>query len=154
MLSWYTIDELIELEKNDSIFQCSKEDKKIMNKIFKEIIELSGTDYQYVSELYYYNIENAGKVISKYIFELSSEEIKARISFQMLYPKRVKNCAEINLKLYKYFRETDYYKIADIPFFALSYDWRLSKLRPKRMKDELYELIVNPKDAFYLQSAV
>ena len=118
MLSWYTIDELIEMEKEGIIFECENNDREILNKIFKEINELSGTGYQYVSELYYYNIENAGKVISKYIFDISSEEIRARISFQMLYPKRVKNCAEINLKLYKHFRETNYYKMADIPFFC------------------------------------
>ena len=33
-------------------------------------------------------------------------------------------------------------------------DWNLSKLRPKRLKNELYELIINPKDAYYFPYTV
>lgn len=134
-------------------FGYGPHDKKILKEMTKEINKTLGTHIHYLAEIDAYNIHGAGKIMKDYIYRYESETIKAYLVSQFVNDK-IDNCAKIVLDLYKGFKESDEYnpgpgKSSPVHIY-MKYDNAFRRLKPKRQKEELLELLAFPRDAFYL----
>lgn len=125
------------------------EDLKILNLLLDEINDLYDTSFCTYAELASLKIPGAGKIVAKYISQLSSESLKMELLHHMVTDK-IENCGKILLQLYADYK----LKVAAMPQYhpcmETAYDNAFWRLRSKRIKNELAVLISNPIDAFAL----
>ncbi|MBR6802002.1 MAG: hypothetical protein IKM61_09650 [Eubacteriaceae bacterium] len=141
----------IEEEKKSSIY--SEADRIVLDELLEEINAFTGTDFHYLAELNAYNIKGSGPIMAKYVERFDSLTIKAVLLMQIVVDK-VPKAAELTLKSYFEFKNSDEYIASPgspaPAFIFVQYDNMFIKLRPKRLKKELFELVNNPRDAYYL----
>ena len=147
------LDDCIEREKAGSDYFYETNDKQVLRDMCQEINESLGTSIQYLAEIDALDIKNSGHIMAKYINKFSSETVKSFLVPQMVSDK-IENCDMIVLQLYKDFKVSNEYisppgKPAPAHIYV-RYDNAFRRLRSKRIKSELLELLSNPRDAFYL----
>lgn len=139
-----------EIEFKDYIFNES--DNEILQKMLTEI-NILGYDFHYLAELESYNAKGSGEIIAKYIRQFSSEATKAYLILQLVSDK-VRDCDKIILELYNGFKLSDRYvsgKGERAPAnIYVRYDNAFMRLKSKRIKNELVQLVINPRDMHYL----
>ncbi len=144
--------ESIRDEKLKRDFCYSKHDKKILNKIFKQISDELSINVKYLCELYFLEIPGCGSIINQYIREFESETVKAYIVHHIV-DDRIKDCERILLNLYySYKKSSEYIGVSKCysPFISVIYDNLFKQLKPKTIAHELIELGENPFDYFSL----
>lgn len=143
----------IEREKNGIDFCCPAADKVVLQDMLKEINEYAGTDFRYLAELVANTIAGAGSIVARYLPQFSSVSVRSYLIPQLVHD-RLPDCDKIVIQSYMHFRASDeYISKPGIPAPAhiyIRYDNALAVLKPKRLKDELVQLVKNPRDAFYL----
>ena len=143
----------IEREKAGEGYEYSKEDRKILDEVFKEINEAVGGNYHYLAEIDLLHIKGAGPIALKYIEKFSSEGVRAFL-LPHIWSEVGKSSADIIYKLYLHFKKSEAYiskpNEPSPAFIYVRYDNAFMKLKPKKLKNELLDLIRNPRDAFYL----
>lgn len=140
-------------EKKGLEYVCPKEDRKLLEKLLKEINKYAGTSFHYLAELDAFDISGAGEIVAKYITKFSSEDVRGFLAPQMVTDK-IKDCDKLILQLYLHFKSSDEYiakpgEPAPAHIYV-RYDDAFRVLKPKRLKKELMELAHNPRDAHYL----
>lgn len=147
------LDDAIEREISGIDYRSTVEDRLILNKMFEEINETVGGDYHYLAEIDHLYIKGAGLIAIKYIKQFSSESVRAFL-LPHIWLDVGKPSSDIIYELYLHFKESEYY--ISKPYKASSahiyvrYDNAFWRLKPKKIKNELLNLIHNPRDAFYL----
>lgn len=141
----------IEDEKAES--SCSDADKARLQELLNEVNAAVGTDFHYLSELEHYAIRGIGEIVARHIYSFESETIRSYLIHQLTC-NRVENCGRLLYDLYMHFKASDEYisragKPSPVHFY-IRYDNEFRRLKPKRLKTELYALVHNPRDAFYL----
>lgn len=143
----------IENEKNGKRYCYTPDDRAILDKMFEEINEAVNGNYHYLAEIDFNNIEGSGHIMLKYITRFKSESVRAFLISQIVHDVG-KDCAEKIYRLYLHFKESDYYiSKPEEPAPAhiyVRYDNAFKQLKPKKLRNELLELIRNPRDAHYL----
>lgn len=143
----------IEREKKGIDYIYSEQDKVILKEMLSEVNALLNTNLQYLAELALLNIMGAGKVYINWIDRFSSETIKSILLSQIVL-ENVKDSDLIAIRLYNAFKASnEYIAPKGMPSPAhiyVRYDNVFSKLKSKRIQDELLNLMKNPRDAFYL----
>ena len=147
----------IENEKDGLEYRYSDSDREILNEMFAELNAMCQTDSHYLAELDAYSIKGAGELFLKHIDRFESEYIRAILMTQIV-KDGVKKAEQIVLRLYQHFKSSDeYISKQNQPSPAhihAKYDNAFSKLKPKRLKDEMVSLIGTPRDACYLPLTV
>ena len=145
--------DMIEDEIAGREYVCSASDRILLGEMFDEVYDITGIRYRYITELGHTTIPDAGDVFLKYVTHFSSETIKAYILWQ-LRREKMENLAVLSLQLYKGFRASnEYISPAGKPSPAhihTRYDNIFRSLKPKRLKNELFDLLCSPRDAYYL----
>ncbi len=139
-----------EAEFKDFIF--NEADNEILHNILQEINQL-GYNLHYLSELEYFKVPGSGEIIAKYIKLFSSESTKSYLVPQLVSDK-VKDCDKLILELYKGFKLSNSYvpgkgERASANIYV-RYDNAFRRLKSKRIKNELVQLVINPRDMHYL----
>ena len=138
----------IESEKNGTGFVCSAKDRIVFESMAEEINKTFGTKFHFIAEFFHYNIDGAGSIIVKYLNQF--ESITMRCYFiDNVVSDRVKNCSETVYQLFLDYKNSRQYNNRN-GFEAVILDNCIIKLKPKKMKKELTELIRYPKDAYLL----
>lgn len=143
------LQDLIEGEKQGKHFPYSPKDRVILDEMFREINGFAGTDFHYLAELDAFTIQGAGPIIARYIWKLETHAARAFLIPQMV-SDRIKDCDRLVLDLYRDFRRSPNRSGAAY----VRYDNAFWKLKPKRLKQELLELVENPMDAYWLPLTV
>ncbi len=144
---------MIEEEKKGMDYYCSSEDNIILKMMCDEINRHLGIRIRYLAEIDSRDLSGSGWVMAKYISCFKSESVRAYLIPQIVADK-VNDREQIILSLYKHFKESDEY-ISDMgkpspAHIYVRYDNAFRRMKPKRFKKELLELVRNPRDAFYL----
>ena len=143
----------IESEKNEREYLCSDYDRKLLNEMLCEINLKFGTDLHYLAELDAYRVVGSGEILQRYIGKFEGHFIKA-IIITHIACERLPNAAELAIAAYRNFQESDeYISMPNEPAPAhiyVRYDNAIRKLKPKKYKYELLELLRTPRDAIYL----
>lgn len=143
----------IEKERSGMDYYHSEEDNLTLARMLEEINSYCGTDIHYLAEIATYDIRGAGAIMAKYLDLYQSETIRGYIIPQLV-SDNIADCAEIVLRAYLHFKNSDEYvsKIAkpSPAHIYTRYDNALKKLQPKKLKNELLLLASNPRDAYYL----
>lgn len=150
------LSDAIEQEKRGYGHSYNQHDKLVLDEMTQDINRNLGTDIHYLTELDVLNINGAGVIIRNYINRFESESVKAFLIPQLV-ADNIYNCAETVLKLFMEFRESDWYLSRNGESSAhiwVRYDNAFRKLKPKKYKDKLIEIISNPLDAFYMPFTV
>lgn len=134
-----------EIERKDRIF--SPEDDIVFQEMLEEI-NASGYDIHYLATFDFYNIPNIGEIVKKYIFRFQSENIRSALIEQLVF-SRVPDCGEILLELYLHYRQSTC-KTPTNAGIIVRYDNAFNRCKPKRIKNELLELLSVPINAYYL----
>ena len=147
------LNHLIENEKNGKDYQYDERDRIVLQEMLAEINCLYYTDFQYLAELDSYNIKGAGAVVARYIKRFTSQSVRACLIAQMVYDG-IKDCDRVLLDLYLDFKQSSQYiskpnQPSPAHIYA-RYDNAFKELKPKHLKDELVDLMHNPRDAHYL----
>lgn len=147
------VQDAIEREKAGTDFLCSSTDKAIMHALFEKIYATTGYRLRYLAELDAYSVPGAGKIVAEYIRDFSSESVKGYLVPHLSTENNLEN-AELILDLYMHFRESEFYiSNPGTPSSAhiyTRYDNALKALKPKRLQEKLIQLVVYPRDFFYL----
>lgn len=147
----------IKQEAIGKLYNYGDEDKKLLEIMCSEIRSVTAVHLQHLAELDYLHIKGSGSTISKYIAIFRSETVRAVLMSQLVL-ERVNDCDLIALSLYKHFKQSNsYISKPGEPSSAhiyTRYDDAFRRLKPKRIKKELFDLINNPRDAFYLPYTV
>ena len=132
-------------------------DKQLLHTMMEEMTRLLGTTVQYLAELDAFTIPGAGHIIVKYIGDFSSESIKAYLLHHLISDK-VKNCDRLILDMYLKFKSSrEYISSPGIPAPAhiyTRYDCAIKALKPKRLAEDLMQLVACPRDFFYLPATM
>ena len=143
----------IEREKKGIEYIYSMQDKILLKELLTEVNSCLNTNLQYLAELDLLNIVGAGKIYVKWIDKFSSETIKSILLCQIALDK-VKDSDLLAIQLYNKFKASNEYiapKGTPAPAHIYTrYDNVFSKLKSKRIQNELLNLMKNPRDAFYL----
>lgn len=143
-----------EIAFKDLIF--NKKDKNTLQKMLKEINNNNFTNYNFLAEIIYGSYKNTGSIIKKYISEFISQGTRGYLSLAMA--SDVKDCDRLLLDLYMDFKHSnEYISSSNQPssaYIYVRYDNAFLKQKSKRIKTELFHLISNPRDAFYLPLTV
>ena len=147
----------IEREKAGADYVCPAEDKQILSGLLDTINAECGTNIRYLAELDAFHVFGAGKIIEQNIDRFRSESVKAYLIPQLLLDK-VKNSDTIILCMYQHFRKTNEYisepgKPAPAHIYT-RYDAAFTKLKSKRIAENLLAIVSCPRDAFYLPHTV
>lgn len=99
---------LLSLSVQDELenFPGTLEDRTILQALLEEINNTLHLDLHYLSELDHFYISGSGEIVRKYIFQFSSETIRASLLDQMVRD-RIPDCITTLCNLYRHFRETD-----------------------------------------------
>lgn len=143
----------IEKEKAGIDYIYSVEDKSVLEELFNEIKTCTGVSISYLAEIDAFAINGAGQIMAKYITRISSDSVRCFLIPQIVSDK-VPNCSQILLQLYHNFRESNEYiakNAAPAPCHIYArFDNAFAKLKSKKMKMDLLDVVKNPRDAFYL----
>ena len=143
------LQDLIESEKQGRDYHYSPKDRVVLDEMFREINRYAGTSFHYLAELDSFVVPGSGPIIARYIWKLETPSARAFLIPQMA-ADRIKDCDRLVLDLYRDFRMSP-----DRPGAAyVRYDNAFWKLKPKRLKQELLELVKNPLDAYWLPFTV
>ena len=144
---------MIEQEKSGEAYVCPNEDRVTVDEIFEKINDTLGTDIHYIAEIDNRIVPGSGRIISDYIHRIKSSGIRAFFILQMVYDK-TDNAAEKILKLYMDFKSSgDYISLpvkSDPAHIYVRFDNAFNRLKSRRIKYQLAELLRNPRDLFYL----
>ena len=147
----------IDREKAGLDYFCSEQDRIILNKMFVDINTKLNTDFHYIAEIDTFNIVGAGPIMAQYIFQFNSESIRAFLTPQIVSDK-VLGVDSLVVDLYRKFKfSNEYISPADKPAPAhiyTRYDAAISKLKPKKLKMDLLDIVNSPRDVFYLPFTV
>lgn len=139
-----------EIAKKDFIFNDS--DYLILCEMLEEINE-NGYNFRYLAEVETYKIPNAYQIIKKHIVRFTSEATRAYLIPQLL-EKLDKECGKFIFDMYIHFKESAEYisksNEASPAHIHVRYDNAFKVLKPKYLKNELLELMYNPRDVYYL----
>lgn len=143
----------IDRERKGVDYICPESDKKVLEKMIDKINKNCGTDYHFLAEIDAFNIPESGKIMVQYLEQFQSESIRSYLIPQIV-SDRVQDCARIVLSSYLHFKNSDEYisapcKPAPAHIYT-RYDNAFRVLKPKKLKEELFSLACNPRDAFYL----
>jgi len=143
----------IEREKKGMDYICTGDDKKHLHNLLCEISTIAGREIKYLAELDAFIIPNSGKIIAEYIYNFSSESVRAYLLCNLVAEKSIK-CDKMVLDLYRHFKMSgEYISKSDMcapSHIYARYDYAIKKLKPKSSKQELVELFHCPRDFFYL----
>lgn len=143
----------IEAEKNGEEFVLNKHDKAVLKEMTDEINSELGTKIHYWAEIASFTIHGAGHIMQKYLDRFESEGIKAYLVEQM-ERDGVESIAEIALVWFQHFRESSEYISApgesSPAYINIRYDNLFRRQKPRRLKQELMDIVSNPRDAFEL----
>lgn len=147
----------IEREKAKLDYFYSENDRRILDKMFDDINSVLHTNIHYLAEVDAFDIVGAGSIMIKYIYDFESESIRAYLIPQIVSDK-VDNVEELIVDLYKKFRaSSEYISTANKPAPAhiyTRYDTAISRLKPKKIKIALMDIIHTPRDVYYLPLTV
>jgi len=145
--------DFIEKEKAGVSFVYSDYDRAILNELTAELNQHFGTQFHYLAELATFDIPNSSEIYLKYIHRFESESIRGYLSPQFVSDK-IKDCDKLILSLYLRFKfSQEYISAPGAPAPAhiyTSYDNSIKKTKPKRLKNDLLELLKEPRDVVYL----
>ena len=145
--------DLIKDEIDGEDYNYSKQDGLVLRRLLDEINKKNGTRYQYLAEIDEFDISGSGKIMVQYLDEFQSESVRCYLIPQIVSDK-VDNCAEIVLKAYLHFKQSEeYISLPGMPAPAhiyVRYDNAFTKMKSRRIKRELLSLAYSPRDAFYL----
>ena len=151
------LSDCIEREKKGTDYVCPPEDKSTLLEMLGKINVECGTHIEYLAELDAFYVIGAGNIVVDYIDRFSSESVKAYLIPQILLD-RIKDCDRLILRLYRNFRDSsEYISAPGIPapsHIYTRYDAAFHKLKSKRIKMELLNIVSFPRDAFYLPLTV
>ena len=140
-------------ERSGKAYIYSREDKKRLRAMMKEINSCFGTKLHYLAELDHYHVSGSGEIVAKYIQSFQSESVKAYLIPQMVLDK-TQDCDLLIYQLYMHFKASDAYRTKpgkpSPAHIYVRYDNAFRGLKPKRLKAELLALACHPQDAFYL----
>ncbi len=144
---------LIEKEIAGTSYISSPEDRAILDEMVEEINQKCGTNVYYLAELDNLRIPGAGEIVRKYFFRFSSEYIRGFVLFHMV-EDNIEDCAEILYQGFLSFMNSDeYISPPGKPSPAcieVAYDNAFRRLRPRKLKQQLTELVLLPRNAFSL----
>lgn len=144
---------LIEKERAGTDYCYDRNDGEILHELCEEINRHLGYDLHYLAELDMLRIPGSGEIVADYIQRFSSEFIRACLLHHFIH-SGVKDCDSLILHLYHHFRESDAYMSQpgnpSPAHITVRYDGVLKRLKPKKRKQELLQILSNPRDAFYL----
>ena len=147
------IDYSIRMEKAGEAYRYSSQDKKILEALFFDLNSTLSTDIHYLAEMDHYQIFGSGKIVEKYILSFQSESVKSYLMGQMVVDK-IPSCCDLIYQMYMHFRDSDEYIAKrgepSPAHIYVRYDNCFRRLKPKRMKAELFQLAKHPRDAHYL----
>lgn len=130
------LQKLIEEERKDASFVAA--DAKILQKLLTEVNQYAGTRFTTLTELASYNVHGAGPIVARYIEIFQSEGIRMELLDQLV-ADRVENCGQLLMRMYRNYRRTWKDEMEHLQD-ACAYDNAFWRLKPKRMKAELFEL--------------
>ena len=143
----------IDRERKGVDFFCPESDKLVLETMLDKINEHCGTDVHFLAEIDSFNIPGSGAIMTQYLDQFRSESIRSYLIPQMV-SDQVQDCAGIVLSSYLHFKSSDAYIAAPgepAPAHIYTrYDNAFRKLKPKKLKEELFSLACDPRDAFYL----
>ncbi|MBQ7760633.1 MAG: hypothetical protein IJ400_01140 [Clostridia bacterium] len=143
----------IEREKKGIDYIYSEQDKLLLKEMLSEVNISLNTNLQYLAELDFFNVVGAGNIYINWIEKFSSQTIKSILLCQIVLDK-VKDSDLLAIQLYNKFKSSNEYiatKGMPAPTHIYArYDNIFSKLKSKRIQNELLILMKNPRDAFYL----
>ena len=149
----FALSYMIEQEKSGEAYICSDVDRGTVDEIFEKINDTLGTDIHYIAEIDNRIVPGSGMIISDYICRIKSSSVRAFFIPQMVYDK-TDNTAEKILQLYMDFKSSDEYISlpgkSDPAHIYVRFDNAFNRLKSRRIKDQLAELLRNPRDLFYL----
>lgn len=147
----------IKAEKAGKEFIINKNDKNLIYQLLKELRKKTNVNYKYLSEIAYYKVEGAGEVVEKYIREFEDEEIKAALVHHLV-DDHISEAAELILNLYLGFRSSNRFvsqpEVSAPLSITTNYDNAFWRLKPKKLRQQLFDIISNPRDAYYLPLTV
>lgn len=147
----------IERERAGQDYLCTGADKEQLKMLLAEISRLAGRKLQYLAEIDAFIIPGAGKIIAEYIYHFSSESVRGYL-LPNLVSDKIADCDIMVLDLYNHFRlSEEYISKPDMPAPAhiyTRYDSAIRKMKPKRLKHELAQLMFCPRDFFYLPQSM
>lgn len=151
------LSDLIEREKAGMDYRYPASDRATFLCMLEEINQRKGTNFSYLAEIDAFDIPGAGLIMEKYVRDFESEGIRAYLVPQMVSDK-VRDCDKLVLELYLHFKQSDFYVKPlgqpDSAYIYVRYDNAFRRLKPKRLKRELMELVAHPLDAYYLPFTV
>ena len=147
----------IENEKKGIEYDYNHNDGLVLAEMTSEIKSTLGYNIRYLAEIDAYNLKGAGTIMAKYFDRFESEGVRAYILPQIIEDK-VKESFDIARRGYISFKNSSYY-ISGIgetapAYIYVRYDNSFKRLKPKKNKNQLMELITSPRDAFYLTFTV
>ncbi|MBQ7246600.1 MAG: hypothetical protein IJS22_00710 [Lachnospiraceae bacterium] len=140
-------------ERNGTEYRCPQDDRVLLCEMMKEINTNLGTDFRYIAEIDACDISGSGRIMVGYFNRFQSESVRAYLIPQIV-SDQVPRCEEIIFLGYLHFKQSDEY-ISEVgkpapAHIYVRYDNAFRRLKPRRLKTELFNLISNPRDAFYL----
>ena len=149
------LQEEIEKEKVERDSCYSRQDLLLLNEMFEKINATHSTNYHYLAELDSLVIPSSAPIILQYIQQFQSETIRAYLIPQIVSGHLTeKDLDFIILDLYKHFKQSScYISPPSVPAPAhiyVRYDNAFIKIKSKRIKTDLTQLVSSPRDAFYL----
>ncbi len=149
--------DLIDDEKKNWQKFYTDQDRILMAKMLEQVNHQFNANLHYLVEIRSFNIRGAGLIYREYIDSFQSEMIRAYLIPQMV-SDQVENVVTIVLSAYKHFKMSSLYypgKNDSWPaHIYVIYDNAFLRLKPKKRKKDLIELVKNPKDALYLPFTV
>ena len=132
---------LLSLSVQDELgnFPGTLEDRTILQALLEEINNTLHLDLHYLSELDHFYISGSGEIVRKYIFQFSSETIRASLLDQMVRD-RIPDCITTLCSLYRHFRENDASTHPPFAHIYVRYDNAFPKLSLKRKIKEFVSL--------------
>lgn len=138
-------------------YTYDEHDKEILKKMFAEINLQTGSKYNYLAEVAELAMHGTGSIMAQYIDSFDSESIRGYL-IPHIVSDRVCCSMEIVLRSYLHFRASkEFISKAGEPSPAhiyVRYDNAFKSLKPKRLATELYAIVKEPRDAYYLPLTV
>ena len=136
-------------EQQRKAYIYNDEDYNALQFLLRDINQL-GYNFSYLAELNAFSIPGADAIIEKHILNFRSESTRAYLVVH-LTDKKYSNLV---FDMYMHFKNSSEYISSsgkpDPAHIYARYDNTFKRIKPKKLKDELFDLVCNPRDAFYL----
>lgn len=157
MIFYKVLQDKIEQEKAGLDYMCPEIDKQVLSELFKDINKCTGIPVQYLAEIDAFNLSGAGSIMAEYMSEISSQSVKCFLIPQIVEDK-VTDCDKLLLSEYLSFKSSEEYisppgKSAPA-YIYVRFDNAFRRLKSKRIADELVDIVLSPRDAYYLPFTV